>query len=61
MIIADNVVRGGAVLDPDSDDPNVIGAREFNACVASTAALSGTVLQTVGSKGYDGLNFAVVE
>ena len=61
LIVADNVVRNGAVADPDSEDPNVIGAREFNARLASNPSLSGTVIQTVGSKGYDGLAIAVVE
>ena len=61
MIIADNVVRAGDVLDEASDDINVRGVRAFNAFVASEPRLSATILQTVGSKGYDGFAVAVVE
>ena len=60
IIIADNVVRGGAVADPANTDPRVIGARRYNERVAAEPRLSATVLQTVGVKGYDGLSFAVV-
>lgn len=60
LIIADNVVRAGAVIDADSGDENVQGVRRFNASLASDARVSATVIQTVGSKGYDGLAIAVV-
>jgi predicted O-methyltransferase YrrM len=60
MIIADNVVRDGAVADPDSTDANVRAVRQYNALVAAEPRLSATVLQTVGSKGYDGLTIALV-
>lgn len=60
LIIADNVVRKGAVLEDDSDDPNVIGVRTFNERLAKDARVAATVIQTVGSKGYDGFAFAVV-
>lgn len=60
LIIADNVVRKGAVLEEDSDDPNVIGVRAFNELLAKDARVAATVIQTVGSKGYDGFAFAVV-
>jgi predicted O-methyltransferase YrrM len=60
LIIADNVVRAGAVIDASSADPNVQGARTFNAALAADAGVSATVLQTVGSKGYDGLALALV-
>lgn len=60
LIIADNVVRGGAVADPANPDPNVQAVRRYLALVAAHPRLSATVLQTVGSKGYDGLSFAVV-
>jgi predicted O-methyltransferase YrrM len=58
MIIADNVVRNGAVIDADSSDPNVQGMRRFNELLAAEPRVSATVIQTVGSKGYDG--FAIV-
>lgn len=60
LIIADNVVRGGAVIDPESSDPNVQGARRFLQRLAAEPRLSATALQTVGSKGYDGLAIALV-
>ncbi|GAC1550779.1 MAG: O-methyltransferase [Herpetosiphon sp.] len=60
LIIADNVVREGNVVDTDSDDESAQGARRFNAALAADKRVSATVIQTVGSKGYDGLSFAVV-
>lgn len=60
LIIADNVVRNGAVADPASKDEMVLGIRRFNDAVAKEKRVSATALQTVGSKGYDGLVVAVV-
>ena len=60
LIIVDNVVRGGAVLDPTSDDPNVRGVRRLAEMLASERRVSATALQTVGSKGYDGFVLALV-
>jgi predicted O-methyltransferase YrrM len=58
VIVVDNVVRKGAVVDAATTDPNVQGVRRFNELVAQTARVSATALQTVGSKGYDG--FALI-
>ncbi len=60
LIITDNVVRDGAVIDAASPDANVQGVRRFNAALAAEPRVTATVIQTVGSKGYDGLAFAVV-
>jgi predicted O-methyltransferase YrrM len=60
LIIVDNVVRGGAVADQSSDDTSVQGVRRFFEAVASDPRVSVTAIQTVGSKGYDGLAIAVV-
>jgi predicted O-methyltransferase YrrM len=60
LIIADNVVRNGAVVDATSSDPNVQGVRRFNELLASEPRLSATAIQTVGSKGYDGFAIAIV-
>ena len=60
LIIADNVVRQGRVLDATSDDANAQGAARFNERLAAEPRLSAIVLQTVGSKGHDGLAIAVV-
>jgi predicted O-methyltransferase YrrM len=58
LIVVDNVVRSGAVIDADSDDPSVQGVRRFVELLGAQTGASGTAIQTVGTKGYDG--FAVV-
>jgi len=60
VIVVDNVVRGGAVLDASSTDPNVQGVRRFNDLAAAERRVSATAIQTVGSKGYDGFAIALV-
>lgn len=60
LIIADNVIRDGSILDSASDDPNVQGIRRFNELVAADPRLSATTIQTVGSKGYDGFALVLV-
>lgn len=61
VLIADNVVRRGEVVNADTSDPHVLGVQSMMEMVAQTPNLSATVLQTVGSKGYDGFLMAVVE
>ncbi len=60
LIIVDNVVRKGAVVEAASDDPNVQGMRRFFDALAAEKRVNATVLQTVGSKGYDGFALALV-
>jgi predicted O-methyltransferase YrrM len=60
LIVADNVMRGGAVIDADSGDPSVQGIRRFNELLAAEPRVSATTIQTVGSKGYDGFTVALV-
>jgi len=60
LIVADNVVRGGTVLDAASGDPSVQGVRRFYELLASEPRVSATAIQTVGSKGYDGFALALV-
>ena len=60
LIVVDNVVRGGAVIDAASDDAGVRGVRRFNELLAAEPRVSATAIQTVGSKGYDGLVIALV-
>jgi predicted O-methyltransferase YrrM len=60
LIIVDNVVRGGAVIDASSPDQSVQGVRRFNAALAAEPRVTATAIQTVGSKGYDGLAIATV-
>jgi predicted O-methyltransferase YrrM len=60
LIVADNMVRGGAVADSESSDDTVRGVRQFNEDVAKNARLAATAIQTVGAKGYDGFVLARV-
>ena len=65
VIVADNVVRDGEILQPDTQDTAVQGAQRFNAMLAAESCadnprLSSTILQTVGCKGYDGFALARV-
>lgn len=60
VIVGDNVVRGGAVADADSEDANVVGVRAFLDMIAADPRLDATAIQTVGEKGWDGFALAVV-
>lgn len=60
LIIVDNVVRGGAVVDAGSVDPMIIGTRRLFELAGSTPEVTVTAVQTVGGKGYDGLLIARV-
>ncbi|MGW4556806.1 O-methyltransferase [Streptomyces sp. NPDC004365] len=60
LIVLDNVVRGGRVTEADSEDPSVLGTRAALELMASHSRLSGTAVQTVGSKGHDGFALARV-
>jgi caffeoyl-CoA O-methyltransferase len=61
LIIADNVIREGKVMDPNSDDDMVQGARRFNQAMADSPATVGTILQNVGAKVHDGMAIMVVK
>lgn len=60
VIVADNVVRNGAVIDGATSDANVIGVRRFADMIAAEPRVTATAIQTVGSKGYDGFLFMLV-
>jgi|SRR5882757_41622 len=60
MIIVDNVVRDGKVLDANNPDPRVQGSRQFAELVGAQNRASATTLQMVGVKGWDGFTLAVV-
>jgi predicted O-methyltransferase YrrM len=60
IIIADNVVRGGAVVDAGSQDASILAIRRMNEMLVSEPRLSATAIQTVGLKGYDGFAMAIV-
>lgn len=60
VIVVDNVVRSGALVDASSEDPNVQGVRRLHDTLRSDTRVSATTIQTVGSKGYDGFTLALV-
>jgi predicted O-methyltransferase YrrM len=60
LIITDNVIRDGAVIDPNSPDTAVQGVRRMFDLLAAEPRLTATAIQTVGSKGYDGFAMAIV-
>jgi predicted O-methyltransferase YrrM len=60
LIVADNVVRGGALADAEDEDTAVRGQRILHEMMAAESRVSATTIQTVGSKGYDGFSIALV-
>jgi predicted O-methyltransferase YrrM len=60
VIVVDNVVRNGRVLDPSDEAADVAGTRRFAEVLAAEERVDATVIQTVGGKGYDGFALAVV-
>jgi predicted O-methyltransferase YrrM len=58
LIIIDNVVRDGRVIDATSRDPDIQGIRRFNVMLCAEPGVCATAIQTVGAKGHDG--FAIV-
>jgi caffeoyl-CoA O-methyltransferase len=61
IIICDNVVRNGAVLDANSTDEKVQGVQRLNQFLSTCTEVTATILQTVGVKEYDGMVVAVVK
>ena len=60
VIVIDNVVRSGKVIDASSDDTSVQGVRRLNDVMSREKRVSVTAIQTVGCKGYDGFAVALV-
>jgi predicted O-methyltransferase YrrM len=60
VIVVDNVVRHGALVDPADTSPDVVGTRATYDLLAAEPRLDATAIQTVGAKGYDGFAIAVV-
>jgi predicted O-methyltransferase YrrM len=60
LIVVDNVVRNGGVVDPANEDPSVVGTRRLFDYLATEPRLDATAIQTVGHKGYDGFALALV-
>lgn len=60
VIVVDNVIRDGKIVDPAETGPDVTGTRAAYDLLAAEPRLDATAIQTVGSKGYDGFAIAVV-
>jgi len=60
VIIADNVIREGQVLDDNCTDKRVLGVKKFNKALAENKRVSATIFQTIGTKEHDGMAIAVV-
>jgi predicted O-methyltransferase YrrM len=60
LIVADNVVRRGTVIDPENEEANTQSARRFNERLGAEPSVTATIIQTIGSKGHDGFALAVV-
>ncbi len=60
LIVVDNVVRGGEIIDATASDLGIAGIRRFNELLAAEPRVSAAAIQTVGSKGYDGFAIALV-
>jgi predicted O-methyltransferase YrrM len=60
IIIIDNVVREGKVIDADSEDPDIVGTRQVLSDIANEPRVSATALQTSDAKGHDGFALALV-
>lgn len=60
LIVVDNIVRDGSVVNESSTDANVIGVRRVNEMMAAEPRVSATALQIVGVKGWDGFSLALV-
>ena len=60
VIVCDNVIRDGDVIEAKSRDENVQGARAAFDFIGKDERLDGTAIQTVGVKGYDGFAIAIV-
>lgn len=61
LLLADNVIRGGEVMDADTTDEMAIGARNFNEALAAHSGIEAVVLQQFGVKGHDGLAIGLVK
>ena len=61
VIVLDNVIRGGGIIDPNATDPSVMGTQAAFAMIANEPRLTATALQTVGSKGWDGFAMMILD
>jgi len=61
LIVADNVIRDGAIVDPHSENPGGLAARRLHEMLETEPRVSATTIQTVGLKGYDGFTLMLVD
>ena len=61
IILVDNVVRDGSVVDPDTEDEHSLGMRRFHELAGRQPGIEATTIQTVGVKGYDGFTLVLVD
>lgn len=61
MLVFDNVVREGEVINPQSSDPKVPGTRQLYDALKGNGKIDATAIQTVGSKKWDGFLLALVQ
>lgn len=61
LIVTDNVIRDGKVLDDNNEDEMVIGVQRFNKMLAGNKAVDATIIQTIGEKEHDGMALAIVK
>ncbi|HRH48149.1 MAG TPA: O-methyltransferase [Panacibacter sp.] len=60
LIVADNVIREGKVLNENHEDDRVTGVHRFNKLLAATKEVTASIIQTIGAKEHDGMAIAVV-
>ncbi|HEX5152584.1 MAG TPA: O-methyltransferase [Parafilimonas sp.] len=60
LIIADNVIRAGKILNEAEEDEMVKGVHRFNKLLAATKEVTACIIQNVGEKEHDGMAIAVV-
>lgn len=61
LIIADNVIREGKILDEHDKDEMVAGVQRFNKMLSENSAVDATIIQTIGEKEHDGMALAIVK
>jgi predicted O-methyltransferase YrrM len=61
LIVADNVIRDGRLIDENDEDPAIPAQRRFHEMLAAEPRVEATTIQTVGGKGYDGFAIALVK
>ena len=59
LLVFDNVIREGEIVNQDNNDPRVLGTRKLHEMIQNSNEVDATTLQTVGRKGYDGLTIAI--